>query len=696
MRKNGRYRYAGEAEITRIFIVILLFAILMVSGCISKQSEVKTQSGVEVTGLIPRTSIFGNPDHTSVALSPDGSKMSFLAPRNGVLNVWVGPAKRPDEARPVTNDTYRGIRSYIWSFTNDHIIYLQDKNGDENWSIYSVNLTSGAVKNLTPFEGIQAQIVTSSRKYPQEIIIGLNKRDPSYHDLYRLNIETGNMTLLQENKEFAGFDVDDDFHVRLATNMTPDGGIEIFRPAGEGWQSFIKAGREDALTTGTLNFNETNDVIYMMDSRGRDTAALYALNLSTGKASEIAEDPRADFGGYMIQPLHRTVQAVAFTYERLNWTVIDQAIAPDLKYLRALEDGDLEVVSRTLDDGAWIVAYIMDNGPVRYYYYDRPGKEANFLFTDRKSLEDLTLAKMNPVVIKARDGLDLVSYYTLPVESDKGEKKPEKPLPMVLFVHGGPWARDSWGYSSIHQWLANRGYAVLSVNYRGSTGFGKNFTNAGDLEWGRKMQYDLLDAVNWSIKEGIADPKRIAIMGGSYGGYATLAGLTFTPEVFACGVDIVGPSNLTTLLESIPPYWKPEVETFITRVGDFRTAEGRRLLEERSPLNYAEDIRKPLLIGQGANDPRVKRNESDQIVKVMEQRNLSVVYVLYPDEGHGFARPENRLSFYAVSEAFLSKNLEGRYEPIGDDFNGSTIEVLEGAEVVPGLEDALKAKKSTK
>ncbi|HUI40098.1 MAG TPA: S9 family peptidase [Methanothrix sp.] len=692
----GDERSAGEAEITRIFIVILLFAILMMSGCISKQSEVKTQRNDDAGGLIPRSSIFGNPDHTSVALSPDGSKLSFLAPRNGVLNVWVGPAKRPDEARPVTNDTYRGIRTYIWSFTNDHIIYLQDKNGDENWSIYCVNLTSGTVKNLTPFEGVQAQIVTSSRKYPQEIIIGLNKRDPSYHDLYRLNIETGNMTLLLENREFAGFDVDDDFHVRLATKMTPDGGIEIFRPAGEGWQSFIKVGREDALTTGTLGFNEANDVIYMMDSRGRNTAALYALNLSTGKASLIAEDPKADFGGYMIQPLHRMVQAVAFTYERLNWTVIDQAIAPDLKYLRALEDGDLEVVSRTLDDSAWIVAYIMDNGPVRYYYYDRNKKEAKFLFTDRKSLENLSLAKMNPVVIKARDGLDLVSYYTLPVGSDRGDKKPEKPLPMVLFVHGGPWARDIWGYSSIHQWLANRGYAVLSVNFRGSTGFGKNFTNAGDLEWGRKMQDDLLDAVNWSIREGIADPKRVAIMGGSYGGYATLAGLTFSPAVFACGVDIVGPSNLTSLLESIPAYWKPEVETFITRVGDFRTADGRKLLEERSPLNYVENIRKPLLIGQGANDPRVKRNESDQIVQVMEQRNLSVVYVLYPDEGHGFARPENKLSFYAVSEAFLSKDLGGRYEPIGDDFNGSTIEVLEGADVVPGLEDALKAKKSTK
>lgn len=674
-----------------MFIAILLFAILMLSGCISKQNEAKAEKDNKSEGLIPRADIFGNPDHSAVALSPDGARMGFLAPRNGVLNVWVGPAKEPKKAQPVTNDTYRGIRTYGWAYTNDHIIYLQDRNGDENWSLYCVNLTSGAVKNLTPFEGIQAQIVATSRKHPQEMIIGINKRDPSYHDLYRVNIETGNLTLLLQNNEFAGFDVDDDFRVRLATNMTPDGGIEIFKPAAGGWESFMKVGQEDSLTTGTLGFNETNDVIYMMDSRGRNTAALYSLNLSTEKAALIAEDARADFGSYMIHPVHRTVQAVAFTYERKHWKVIDPAIAADLDYLRTVEDGELQVVSRTLDENAWIAVYILDSGPARYYYYDRSGKEARFLFTDRQKLENLSLAKMNPVIIRSRDGLDLVSYCTLPVGSDgNGDGKPEKPLPLVLFVHGGPWSRDSWGYSSIHQWLANRGYAVLSVNFRGSTGLGKNFTNAGDLEWGRKMQDDLLDAVNWSIEQGIADPKRICIMGGSYGGYATLAGLTFSPGTFACGVDIVGPSNLITLMESIPPYWKPEIQTFITRVGNFRTEDGRRLLKERSPLNYVENIRKPLLIGQGANDPRVKQNESDQIVKVMRDMNLSVVYVLYPDEGHGFARPENRQSFYAVSEAFLSRNLGGRYEPIGDDFNGSTIEVLEGAEDVPELAEALK------
>jgi dipeptidyl aminopeptidase/acylaminoacyl peptidase len=395
----------------------------------------------------------------------------------------------------------------------------------------------------------------------------------------------------------------------------------------------------------------------------------------------------------MTHPTEKNVQAVAFTYERKQWKVIDQSIAGDLDYLRKVADGDVEVLDRTLDDKTWIVAYIMDDGPVRYYSYGRDKKEAKFLLTNMEKLEGQPLAKMIPVVIKSRDNMSLVSYYTLPLGSDKsGDGKPEKPVPIVLYVHGGPWDRDEWGFDPVHQWLANRGYAVLSVNYRESTGFGKNFTNAGNLEWGRKMQDDLIDAVNWSIKQGIADPQKIAIMGGSYGGYATLAGLTFTPRLFSCGVDICGPSNLTSLLESVPAYWLPQMELWTSRVGDYRTKEGRELLKERSPINYADKIQRPLLIGQGANDPRVRQNESDQIVNVMHVKNLSVTYVIYSDEGHGFARPENKISFFAVAEAFLAKHLGGRYEPIGMDFNGSTIAVPIGADEVPGLVEALQKK----
>ena len=333
----------------------------------------------------------------------------------------------------------------------------------------------------------------------------------------------------------------------------------------------------------------------------------------------------------------------------------------------------------------------MDDGPVRYYRYDRPAKTATFLFTNRRALEGLPLAKMHPLVIKSRDGLNLVSYLTLPKAADPTDSgRPNEPLPLVLVVHGGPWGRDSWGYDTEHQLLANRGYAVLSVNYRGSTGFGKDFTNAGNQEWAGKMHDDLIDAVNWTVAEKIADPKRVAIMGGSYGGYATLVGLTFTPETFACGVDIVGPSNLQTLLSTIPAYWAPAMEMFKKRVGDLTTEEGKKLLNERSPLSYVERIQRPLLIGQGANDPRVKQSEADQIVRAMEKKKIPMTYVLFPDEGHGFARPENNLAFYAVAEAFLARELGGRYEPIGAAFAGSTITCPEGAEQVPGLATAMK------
>jgi dipeptidyl aminopeptidase/acylaminoacyl peptidase len=640
--------------------------------------------------LISRDLLFGNPDRETIRISPDGSKISFLAPVNGVLNIWVGPVEKPEEAKPVTSETHRGIRSYIWAYTGKHILYLQDRNGDENWRIYSVNLSSGGIKDLTPLEGVNAKIVSVSEKIPEELIVGLNKRDPQYHDIYRLNIETGNLTQLIENREFVGFDIDDYFKIHLASKTTPDGGIEIFQLTENGWEIFLKVGMEDALSMRIMGFSKTNEEVYLTDSSGRNTAALFIVNLRTGNKTLIAEDTKADCSSFMIHPKEKNVQAVAFEYERLHWKITDPTITEDVEYLNKLETGDMKVVSRTLEDDVWIVVYIMDNGPARYYYYDRDNKVAKFLFTEKEKLQGKPLAKMIPVIIKSRDGFDLVSYYTLPLGSDKNvDGKPDQPLPLVLNVHGGPWSRDRWGYDPKHQWLANRGYAVLSVNFRGSIGFGKSFINAGNLEWGKKMHEDLLDAVNWSVQQGIADPRKIAIMGGSYGGYATLAGLTFTPDTFACGVEIAGPSNLVTLLETMPPYWKPEVELYTNRVGDFRTEEGRLLLRASSPLNYVDRISRPLLIGHGANDPKVKQNEPDQIVKAMKAKNLPVTYVLYADEGHGFTRPESRLSFYAIAESFLAKYLGGRFEPIGRDFHGANLTVPIGAEQIPGLSEAL-------
>ena len=644
------------------------------------------------TPLIPRRVLFGNPGKASPTLSPDGLHIAFLAPVEGVLNVWVGPASDPGAAEPVTQDAGRGIRLYFWAFTNNHLIYLQDKGGDENWRVYAVGLETREVIDLTPLENVQAQIVGISSDHPDEIIVGLNDRNPQYHDLYSVNVRTGQRELLHHNDRFAEFLVDHDYQVRFGTVMTPDGGSEVFETDGQGgWATFMRVGNEDALTTGPTGFDRSGKTLYLIASRFRNTAAMTSVDLDTGAKTVLAESDLADASDAMVHPTTRHIEAVAFTHERKEWQVLAESVAGDLNFLKSEEDGDVEVVSRTLNDDMWIVAYRLDDGPVKYHLYRRSTRRLEYLFSNYAELETAPLAKMQPVIIESRDGLDLVSYYTLPAESlGKNPLYPTRPLPTVLLVHGGPWARADWGYDPHSQWLADRGYAALVVNFRGSTGLGKNFINAGNLEWGRKMHDDLLDAVNWAIDAGIADSQKIAVMGGSYGGYAALASLTFTPDVFACAVDIVGPSNLLTLLESFPPYWQPMIELFTSRVGDHRTREGRALLQERSPLSYVDRIQRPLLIGQGANDPRVTEAESAQIVQAMGERDIPVTYVLYPDEGHGFARPENRLSFYAIAEAFLAQHLGGRFEEIGNDLECSSISVKEGIDEVSGLAEALR------
>ena len=649
----------------------------------------------EIPGaLIPRSVLFGNPERAQARLSHDGARLAFLAPVDGVLNVWVGPASNPAAAQPVTKDDNRGIRQYFWAHTNDHVVYLQDKGGDENWRVYVVSLATGETKDLTPFEKVAARIEKVSHRFPSEILVLLNDRDEQLHDVYRISLETGARELVLENDDgFVGFVTDDDYRVRFADRMTPEGGSEYFERGDDGeWKPFLSVAMEDTLTTGPYGFDSTGTKLYMLDSRERDTGALVELDLSTGASRVLAEDSRADISNVLVHPTKYTVQAAAFNYERVEWKVLDPRVAADLENLAAVDDGEIEVVSRTLDDGAWIVAFTADDGPVRYYLFERASGEAKFLFANRSDLDELPLVKMHPIVVRARDGLDLVCYLSLPQFADpESTGRSSEPLPTIINVHGGPWARDVWGYDSQHQWLANRGYAVISVNYRGSTGFGKSFVNAGNLAWAREMHDDLLDVIDWSVKEGVSDPKRVAIMGGSYGGYAALVGLTVTPEVFACGIDIVGPSSLITLLESIPAYWQPMIDMMTTRVGDHRTEEGRAFLTERSPLTHVDKIQRPLLIGQGANDPRVKQAESDQIVAAMEAKKIPVTYVLYPDEGHGFARPENRRSFFAVCEAFLAEHLGGAVEPIGNDFEDSTIAVPNGATAVAGVAPALAA-----
>lgn len=642
-------------------------------------------------GLIPRDALFGNPERANVQISPDGRYLGWVAAVDGVLNVWVAPADDLGKARAVTTDKTRGIRQYFWSHRPDTLLYLRDTGGDENFHLFAVDLASGQARDLSDFPATRAEVVGVSHLHPESVLVAMNDRDPKWHDLYRVDLASGQRTLLEKNtRQIAGYIADPDFKVRMASRAREDGGNDLLEPDGKGgWKVTGQIPFADSLTSFPGGYTSDGKTRYFFDSRDRDTAALYAIDTGTGAKTLVYEDARADIDSALDDPMTQRAQAVAVNYLKNEWKAVDPAIAPDLDKLKAIGPGSFSVTSRTLDDKTWIVAYSAAESPVTYYRYVRGGTPEK-LFVARPALEGKALVPQWPQEIRSRDGLTLVSYLTLPRSADaNGDGKADAPVPMVLLVHGGPWARDDYGYNAYHQWLANRGYAVLSVNYRGSTGFGKAFTNAGDGEWAGRMHDDLIDAVDWSVKNGVTTREQVAIMGGSYGGYATLVGLTFTPDTFKCGVDIVGPSNLDTLLSTIPPYWAAFFEQFAKRVGDPRTAAGKQLLAERSPLTRVSAIRRPLLIGQGANDPRVRQAESDQIVKAMTDRKIPVTYVLFPDEGHGFARPENSKAFNAVAEGFLAQCLGGRAQPIGADFQGSSITVPTGADGVPGLAEAV-------
>ncbi|MXP47214.1 alpha/beta fold hydrolase [Altererythrobacter luteolus] len=642
--------------------------------------------------LIPREDLFGNPTRASGQLSPDGQWLSWLAPKDGVLNVWIAPASDPAAAKVMTSAADRPIRQYFWAPDSRSLLYIQDKGGDENFLLYGIDVASGKERTLTPFEETRVQVFGTSETIRDKMLVGLNNRDARFHDPYLLDLNTGELTLVLENNGYAGFLADDNLDLRMAVRPNASGGMDFF-PVTNGEiaaEPSESSGLADSLTTQPAGFTTDGKTMYWIDSRGRNTAALIAQDMATGEKTVIAENEKADIGGAMQDPKTGEIEAYSFTYLTTEWTAIDQDVKSSLDWLGERLEGEFGVQSRTEDDTKWIVWNDPLTAPSKTFIYDRPAKTLTEFYTTRPELVGAPLQTMHTLELKSRDGLTLPSYLTLPPGSDSdGDGVPDAAVPMILLVHGGPWARDGFGYNSYHQWLANRGYAVMSVNFRGSTGFGKDFISAGDLEWGKKMHDDLIDAVDWAIDNGVTRADQVAIMGGSYGGYATLAGLTFTPDKFACGVDIVGPSNLETLLETIPPYWEPLIAQFHERMGNPNTPEGLAMLKERSPLYSADKIVKPLLIGQGANDPRVKQAESDQIVGAMKEHGIPVTYVLYPDEGHGFAKPNNNIAFNAVTENFLATCLGGRAEPIGDTVSGSTAEIIEGAEHVKGLEEAL-------
>ncbi len=609
------------------------------------------------TALIPRDVIFGNPEKTSPQLSPDGEMLAYLAPDEGVMNVWVRTVGEEDD-KPVTSDRGRGIMAYFWAPNGEQILYVQDSGGDENWRIYAVPKTGGEARDMTPMEGVQARIFAVDPEFPDEILIGLNNRIPQLHDAYRLNLKTGEMTLeVQNDMGVVGWIADHTFQVRIAQVPTPDGGFALLhrKDAKSAWEPLIQWAGEDALSTGAFMFARDNQTLYMISSIGANTAELRTYNTLTSEEKTVASDPTYDISGLMIQPRTWKLQAARFTRDRSEWQALDDEITADIEALRKLHRGDFYVINRTLDDRNWLVSYEVDNGPIAYYAYDVESKEGTFLFCHRPALEGLPLAEMKPVTVTARDGLEIHCYLTLPMGVQP------RNLPAVLNIHGGPWYRDSWGYDTQVQWLVNRGYAVMQVNFRGSTGYGKEFVNAADREWGGKMQDDVTDATKWLIEEGIADPERIAIYGGSYGGFAVLSGITREPDLYACGVDIFGPSNLIAWLNTMPPYWEPIKPMMFKRIG--HPEEDAEMLKERSPLSHIDKIKAPLYIVQGANDPRVPVAESIQIRDALKEAGKTVEYMEFPDEGHGFARPENRLKFFAAAEKFLADHLGGRFEP---------------------------------
>lgn len=669
-----------------VFLALALSAGLFLTACNQQAAEV---------ALIPRTELFGNPERNQARISPDGTQISWLAPRDGVMNIYVAPADNLAAAQPITQETGRPIRFHNWSQDSRYVIYTQDTGGDENFLLYAVDPRSGERRSFAPSRTpARTNILATSSRRPSVVLVGVNDRDPRAYDVYAIDLATGARTSVYRNVEgFENFAFDNDLNVRVAYDDAPGGGGRFMRRNGNRWVEFQRIGPEDGLTTDAIGFNGAGDSVYMLSSVGRERAALISVNLASGESRVIGEHDRADVGNVMIHPTTFEVLAFSANYLRNEWIGVDQSVGADLAYLREQLNGDINILSQTSDNQTWIVAVNSATASPSMHRFDREGRRLTKLFDQRPALADDTLAEMHPVEIPSRDGLTLVSYLTLPPQADRNnDGRADNPVPLVLNVHGGPWARDVYGFNAQAQWFANRGYATLQVNYRASTGFGKAFVNAGDNEWAGAMHNDLLDAIGWAVQNGVTTEDRVAIFGGSYGGYATLVGLTFTPETFACGVDLVGPSNLVTLIESFPPYWAPQLEgQWYPRMGDPRTPEGRAAMMERSPITRVNDIRRPLLIAQGANDPRVNKRESDQIVAAMQERNIPVTYLLYPDEGHGFARPENNTSYHAVAEAFLSGCLGGRFEPIGNDLSGSSMQVVTGAEHVPGLAQALPA-----
>ncbi|CAG8585087.1 629_t:CDS:2 [Dentiscutata erythropus] len=639
--------------------------------------------------LIPREYLYSNPNGSFPKISPDGKHLAFLAPRKGVMNIFVClNSYDVDKAKVITCENRR-IVEYYWTYDNNYILYSYDKDGCEEYKIYIVNIITTEMTCLTPYDNVRSMFVQLSPKNPNRIIVAINKPNPNANSLYQINYKTGVITLIEENTQFfEEYTVDDSLKIRCAKRLIKkkdkkdkiNEEVCIKDENSNKWRSIITYGIKNARSLKLISIDDEG-TIYLVDSRRNEFSAICKLNTSDKELrTEFArpQNQKADINKILLHPKTKKPIAYSVTYLKDKWYCIDEKISYDLDFLRKFNDGELDILSQSLDNKIWTVAFESGNQPPKYYLYNRDNRSINHLFDAYPKLEKYVLAQVFPLVIKSRDDLDLVCYLTLPAGKydPSTEYKPKKPLPLILHVHGGPWTRDYYGFKADSQFFANRGYAVLNVNYRSSVGLGRSLICAGVGQWGKKMNDDLIDAAKWAISEKIAIKEKIAIYGGSYGGFATLAGLALTNKnenfTFACGVEFSGPSDLDNIcsvlkinnpIRTIPSYWKPSYDEFIYRLGgDPDTVKGLKYLQSCSPSNYADNINKPLLIAQGKNDPRVKYEEKNIIAKTLKHNKIPVGYILYCDEGHGFAKPENMLSFVALKEKFLSECLGGKCE----------------------------------
>jgi dipeptidyl aminopeptidase/acylaminoacyl peptidase len=657
-------------------IILSLCAALFMTSC-----DKSVQDGE--TLLIPRSVLRARPDKFCVSMSYNGDKIAYLARKGNEIELRVEDLSG-NVLRKFDVKEGRGAYDYCWAITGEHILIQQDSNGDENDHVVCLDIKTGTSMDLTPFSGAKSYIDSLIKKYPNEIIVGSNKNDPKWNDAYRVNIVTGKIDLIFRNTEYFRFYFDHDFNLRIALTMMPDGSVEDYLITNGKKEFLRKISFEDAMNTSFSYFSADNKIIYGTDSVGHDKRAFVVYNLQNKASKVLFESDLADVSGFTYDPNTLAPQAFSVEHLRPEISVTDASILKDIAYLKSKSDGKyFHILGRNYNDDTWLISYYCSNFCQKYYLYKRDAKKREpislkFLFSGQPSLDKYKLQEKTPVAIKSRDGLDLVCYLTK--SYDFHHTNPRK---LVVYVHGGPSTRDSVDRcESTVQLLANRGYSVLQINYRGSTGFGKKFTNAANCNL-EKIRNDIIDGVNWAIANKIADKNYIAIAGGSFGGDAALAGLTFTPDVFCCGINAFGGSNLITFLETMPPYWQSTIEACYKFFGDPRTEEGRKYLIENSPITYAHDIKKPLMIFQGKNDPRVNRSEADQIVTALKDKGLPVVYVLYPDEGHGCHKEPNAKSYMAIIELFLAKIMDGRFEPMHpDELKESSHQILEGKEVL--------------